>query len=206
MKTTTKKSISKEQAIKNGNSVINQKIKGDFVGKHVFACLTNVCEYLISNGFEDRESPLQYDEIENLYSYPEWSVSLLGEDLYFNGGSQEQRDEFLEEFTRLENESSDLFDNEEISEETHERNLKLIQDEKENFEALEQAPEEIFEWWAVSSWLYEKLQENGYCVADLGSCKVWGRTTTGQAILLDGVITHICADMEILEGQSNSWA
>ena len=43
-------------------------------------------------------------------------------------------------------------------------------------------------------------------VIDTGSVAVWGRCTTGQAILLDGVITRICADMGILEGQEYAWS
>ena len=63
---------------------------------------------------------------------------------------------------------------------------------------------EIFEWWAVSDWLAAKLIEVGECVIEGNS--IWGRSTTGQAILLDGVITRICADMGILDGQINSWS
>ena len=40
---------------------------------------------------------------------------------------------------------------------------------------------------------------------DFFGMTVWGRATTGQAILLDGVISEICSDMEILEGQANEW-
>jgi len=65
-------------------------------------------------------------------------------------------------------------------------------------------PKEVFEWWAVSKWFLEKLREKKEVVIDTYP-PIWGRTTTGQAILLDSVISEICADMEILEGQANSW-
>jgi hypothetical protein len=55
----------------------------------------------------------------------------------------------------------------------------------------EQRHQDIYEWWTVSDYLYRKLKAKGAPVADLGSCRVWGRTTTGQAILLDGVICDI---------------
>ena len=48
---------------------------------------------------------------------------------------------------------------------------------------------EIFEWWAVSNWLAQKLQEQGETVI-LGD-DIWGRQTTGQAIKLDGIIQRI---------------
>lgn len=50
---------------------------------------------------------------------------------------------------------------------------------------------EIFEWWIVSSFLEKDLREQGepLLVTDYGTW--WGRTCTGQAILLDGVIERI---------------
>ena len=72
---------------------------------------------------------------------------------------------------------------------------------EENEEDYDQ--QEVFEWWMVSSYLCEKLKEKGCPIID--NENIWGRTTTGQAILLDYVITEICAEMEILQGQKYSW-
>ena len=72
---------------------------------------------------------------------------------------------------------------------------------EENEEDYDQ--QEVFEWWMVSSYLCEKLKEKGCPIIEYEN--IWGRTTTGQAILLDYVITEICAEMEILQGQQNSW-
>ena len=66
--------------------------------------------------------------------------------------------------------------------------------------------QEIYEWWIVSEYLYGKLKAKGHPVLEWGNNYYWGRCTTGQAILLDGVISEICQEMEILEGQSYSWA
>lgn len=52
-------------------------------------------------------------------------------------------------------------------------------------------PKDVFEYWSVSRYLFEKLRSRGAPVADLGSCYVWGRTTTGQGIALDWVIMDI---------------
>ena len=49
---------------------------------------------------------------------------------------------------------------------------------------------EVYEWWAVSPWLYEQLKAQGEPVIDTFP-HLWGRTTTGQAIALDGVISRI---------------
>lgn len=55
---------------------------------------------------------------------------------------------------------------------------------------------EVFEHWAVSSWLADKLEEQGEKVdRDFGGLNVWARTTTGQAISMDHVIQKIAANM-----------
>jgi len=50
---------------------------------------------------------------------------------------------------------------------------------------------EIYEYWAVTKWLAEKLKEKGEVVFELWDFHVWGRQTTGQAIKLDPVIQEI---------------
>lgn len=194
------------EVLQESNSTTNQQIKGEFVANHVYCNVNSLVEYCLSKGFEDSNSPVNLDELENYYTFPEWSKDLQGETLYFEGGTQEQKDSFLAEFERLIEESENLLESEKISELTHERNVELIEEAKEEFENLESEPQEVFEWWAVSEYLFRQLRERGYVVIITGSCYVWGRTTTGQAILLDGIISRICADMEILDGQSNSWA
>lgn len=55
---------------------------------------------------------------------------------------------------------------------------------------------EIFEHWAVSTWLAEKLQAAGERVdTDFAGLNVWARTTTGQAISVDAVIERITREM-----------
>lgn len=80
----------------------------------------------------------------------------------------------------------------------HERKLA---DARARLEALETArddgPEydDIFEYWAVSDQLARRLQERGEAVVDVGLLHVWGRCTTGQAILLDSVIVDIAREL-----------
>lgn len=51
---------------------------------------------------------------------------------------------------------------------------------------------EVYEHWAVSSWLAEKLIAKGERVdTDFAGLNVWARTTTGQAISIDSVIEAI---------------
>lgn len=53
------------------------------------------------------------------------------------------------------------------------------------------SPIEVYEWWAVSDWFGGRLKEHDHMVINVGMLTVWGRTTTGQAIYLDGVVEAI---------------
>lgn len=55
---------------------------------------------------------------------------------------------------------------------------------------------EVYEHWAVSTWLAEKLQAAGERIdTDFAGLNVWARTTTGQAISIDAVIERITREM-----------
>ena len=57
---------------------------------------------------------------------------------------------------------------------------------------VEYQPQEIYEYWAVASWLAEDLEKAGEPIChDFHGLNVWGRCTTGQAMLLDGVIREL---------------
>jgi hypothetical protein len=61
--------------------------------------------------------------------------------------------------------------------------------EIENGEA--QVDKAIYEWWLVSSWLIAKLRDRGEAILVNEYGAWWGRSCTGQAIALDGVIEDI---------------
>ena len=87
-------------------------------------------------------------------------------------------------------------------------NAPFTIDDIENFyvedeETGESEMQEVFQWFIVSEYLANKLSEKGEPI--IRDENIWGRGTCGQAILLDYVITEICAEMEILQGQKNSW-
>jgi len=52
---------------------------------------------------------------------------------------------------------------------------------------------EVFEWWRVSSWLCDQLRAAGYVVLDNGYGHWWGRTCTGQAVIMDGTLQTVAA-------------
>ena len=55
----------------------------------------------------------------------------------------------------------------------------------------EEEPQEIYEWWQVSDWLYSQLNDLGEPILSTNYGFYWGRTCTGQSIILDGTIQEI---------------
>ena len=49
----------------------------------------------------------------------------------------------------------------------------------------------IYEWWLVSDWFEKKLKDQGEPILNNIYGSWWGRTCTGQAIYMDGVIKNI---------------
>lgn len=67
-----------------------------------------------------------------------------------------------------------------------------VEHEPESVETLDDGHHEALEFWLVSDWLGRRLKEQGEMVEmDIYGMTVWGRCTSGQAILLDGVICRI---------------
>lgn len=58
---------------------------------------------------------------------------------------------------------------------------------------------EIYEWWLVSDWLAEKLQQIDEVILSSDVHSYWGRSCTGQAIILDGTIQRIVEKQNLTE-------
>lgn len=154
----------------NGNNSVNQNIKGDFINREVYACLTREVEFILST--ESRESPFSYDDIENYY------ISVCPDCGSEIEETENDEDETVYKCTSCDYES----------------------DEQPDTEA-----QEIYEWYLVSEYLADLLKDkNEPVIITYNSC-YWGRCCSGQAIKLDGVITDICSDIEILDGQKYEW-
>ena len=193
----SKEFLTIEQAKSKGNEGQNQTIKGKFIAQHVFANVNQMTEYILKKGFEDADAPFNLDDVINFYSYPEF----IGKRANFEGGSYEERKSEIE---RLEDLKNEVEEDENLTDAQIEEIQTEIESDIEDLENLESEAQEVYEWYLVSGYLADKLQEKGNPIIE--SENIWGRCTTGQAILLDYVITEICAEMEILEGQANSWA
>jgi len=163
------------------NSVDNQGIKSDFVNKHVLTCFSYEMEAVLraeQYGDNKTEYPLPaYEDIENFYQY-----------VCPNCGSGYQSIGDFGQETKNKNE------------------FHCPSCDGHFAEEPENEPQEILEWWIVDEWLYSKLKEHGEAVLEWGNNHYWGRTTSGQAIMLDGVISAICEEQEILQGQKYDWS
>lgn len=156
----------------NYTSVENQKVLGELVGKNIFTCETSMVDFILR---ATRENSEYYNDA----PFNEDDV----ENLWVDNA---------DEIALLQEE----FNNEEDEEKRQE-----IQETIEELENEESEPKEVYEWWKVSSWFMEKLQEKEEVV--IPHMNLWGRCSTGQAICLDRVIAEIGEDMEILEGMKN---
>ncbi|MBE9599878.1 hypothetical protein [Pedobacter sp. MC2016-24] len=157
--------------------------------------MTSIVEYVLSKADEDPDAPFSnHDLVNNLYF----------EDAQGNIYSRDQRDEQIEKWRQEHDAFVELLEEDEQNASYLEQSEKL----EEQIDDLRYASEqyaEVYEWWICSSWLSRRLQEYDQIIIIDGNNAYWGRCTTGQAILLDLVISRICADMEILEGQVNMW-
>ena len=170
------------------NSERNQEIKGALVNREVIYCV----------------SPLVYELSKKAEEFPDYYDDLLSahqgmpdyEEAAIENGWQLEEGHGDEEIVYRNSETGDVSDDAETWEE--------LCNEK-GIDAYEYAPE-ILEHWIVSDWLAARLEEHGERVLrDFFGMTVWGRTTSGQAILLDYIISEIAAEMGILEGQENEW-
>ena len=158
------------------DSCINQDICGKLVNREVFCCMTSEMEYILQHSYNESDPLYSWDEV-----YDCCVARRCGE-----CGEE------------------DWFD--EDDEGNHICKGCGHKYSEEEYEELDVADPEIYEWWAVSNWFGEKLREHGEVVLDGWNKQIWGRQCSGQAILLDWVIEKIAYDMGILEGQEYDWS
>jgi len=167
------------------NSIKNQTIKGQFVQREVKACISDMAEYLF--GY-DGDKYADWDEWENLYiaRCPECG-------------------DIVDEWKEVDENDVVHIESDDIANEYMDHGVKCPHCGAIHEDEPETELQEIYEYWIVTPWLGEKLRDKGEPVLKRWDGWIWGRTCTGQAILLDSVISSICYDMGILEGQPHEW-
>lgn len=159
------------------NSTTNQNIKQRFVGIHVHYGVSQIITHLLQS---DDKGDYE-EELYNVSSQPDFETAAENNGWTYNNDL---------EIWEHEEESETFSTAQEVCEEHN----------------LDYEYREAYEFWIVSDYLAEKLKEHGEMVEEIMGLTVWGRCTTGQAILLDYCISKVCQDMEILEGQKNEWS
>ena len=181
------------------DSIANQRIKSKYVGDNVQACVSSMVEYILRHADGDENAPFTHDDVENLF------VPICP-DCGSDSGFEEASTSICEVCGQ---EIEDYADSCAVCGPNTE--TESVDGHKcidcglfvESVDNLDTEPQEVYEWWVVTSWLLDELRKRGEVV--IPHENIWGRTCTGQAIKLDGIISAICSDMGILEGQRNEW-
>ena len=85
-----------------------------------------------------------------------------------------------------------ILDNQNLVVEELMRHDESLWDKLENFKE----DTDVLEWWLVTPYMAELLKEKGEVILSDYDCYWWGRTTSGQALYMDGVIQEIAEQME----------
>lgn len=101
-------------------------------------------------------------------------------------------DHYLEEYTYEQVENLSMSDEVLLAYHGYEHHSDLAKSEFiENARNDGSDIQEIFEWWLVSKWLATELSKQGEPILTTAYGSYWGRTCTGQSIILDGTIQEI---------------
>ena len=119
---------------------------------------------------------VSYDDIQNFYHFSVDNKINVSEEYMSYDELENYKEQVAEIIKELEKEEEDT-----TSWEEHLQEL-------ENAESI---PKEVLEWWLISDWLKDKLLAEGEPVLDSDYGTWWGRTTSGQQIVADGIIQKI---------------
>ena len=178
------------------NSAKNQRICGKLVQRDVIACVSTLVSELAAKA---EHFPEYEDDLYRAFSADDWEQGAADA---VDGMDAESLREYLEE--------NDVEQIPEGEEDMRRAVLDHIGTDAREFcenNRLAVPSRDVLEHWIVTDWLADCLENRGELIIRdfFGFDAIWGRTCSGQAILLDGVIWDICESMEILEGQRNEW-
>lgn len=142
----------------------------NYVKNEILVNQSHLVEDLLSKGM------LNFEDIKNYYIY---KVDNKLTDSY----EEMSYDQFEEYKENVQDKINEL---EEAGEDASEWKSHL-----EEMEDLESTPQEVLEWWVVTDWFKEQLLKENEPILESDYETWWGRTTSGQAITMDGVIRAI---------------
>jgi len=186
-----------------------------YVRRDVLCCDSMLIDELLKESFSlegDLAEEFAIDNVENLYpTTEEWTAKEcknylddLGADFPPVSNPWDMRKEkIVDELNSLDVEQLNLHEDEDQEIENLRLQLFNLIDEGDWGEvddwqqaveiAAQDDPTEVFEWWRVSDWLYRQLQYNGEVVLSNAYGQWWGRSCTGQQMIMDGIFQRIAA-------------
>ena len=165
-----------------------QEISEKLVKNEVLANVSSMVEFILAN--ESKDAPFCYDDIEKADIFPAYNDN----GVYFEGGSEDERDEFIENLQSLLIEMDELEESEESEEsEETEKRRESIESAISDLEQLYPEEIEILEYWICSDYLIRKLADYGEAVINCEN--IWCRSCSGQNISMDSVIKQIAKDI-----------
>lgn len=163
-----------DETIKDGHALFNwcEEYK-DFINDCVGGCVSQIVEYCLKKSYEDRESPLSYEDIDF------FDVDKARENaLYKFETNAEEMTEYANDEDTFNRRVKNASDFEVFLNSLNKDELKDLCDKFE----IEDNDAEIFEYWVISEPLLYRLEQQGEIIID---GNIWGRQTTGQSISLD---------------------
>lgn len=173
----------------NNNTEPTQEQLSEFVGREVITCASQLISQSFHADNEHNQNEYQ-EEIITLSSNDDWN-SAAREHIYY-GMCESELNDYLEEQHDL----IGIVTNN--TEELKDLVYKHIEDDEEFCQEFNLDPHqnEVLEHWIVSQWLGAKLEAQGESVVyNCFGFTIWGRTCSGQAIMLDGVISTIYKEL-----------
>jgi hypothetical protein len=163
-----------------------------------------------NDGSDDIHEAFQYDELTNLYPDPDdWDADDCREWLDDHGHDQPDRPMVscaeckglgeIQPDADADNPEPEALDcvhckgTGEVADPDADENDdyldELRQAVRDNGEAAE-----VYEWWLISRWLCDELKSIGEVVLDNGYGRWWGRTCSGQQLIMDGTLQKVAAN------------
>jgi len=143
----------------------------------------DLCSQYVNNSEEIEELR---DQIEDLENYRD--------DLIYDVEDQQEQIDDLEYYNK---DHTDMFIQEWIEglEFIIEQDIESLESEIADLESDQEYPTEALEHWIVSDWFADKLEQHGQMVIEFCNLNIWGRTTSGQAIIMDYVMQEIASEV-----------
>lgn len=195
-------------------NALSRKFKA-FVNDNIISSMNEEVEYILNKSHEDNNAPFTWEDVENQisFNYEKAIDDILRafEDVpYYNIDDDTLYKDIEEDDQENINEFLDMvgIDDEDLKEcsfgflydkikdkleELDEDDIKELVQDNYNILGLDESDydehQEVYQWFLVSSWLCDELNEAGEVV--ISSHNYWGRGTYGQSIELDGVMHDI---------------